>query len=100
MATEVHGTPRQDMDRFIKECARLFHNKRLEGHLSLSFCIQFFKQHVSIAFQCALAFIIERKIALANDACFRPPITIKSHNLHACNIRGVVCEIVSYNERH
>jgi hypothetical protein len=27
MAMEVHGTPRRDMDRFIKECARLFHKR-------------------------------------------------------------------------
>jgi hypothetical protein len=26
-----------------------FHDKQLRGHLSLSFCIQFFKQHVSTA---------------------------------------------------
>ncbi len=43
MATEMHGTPKQDMDRFIKECARLFHDKQSKSHLSLSFCIQFFK---------------------------------------------------------
>jgi hypothetical protein len=49
----------------------------------LSFCIRFFKQCVSIAFQRALAFAIERKIALASDVCSRPPITIRSHDLHA-----------------
>jgi hypothetical protein len=27
---------------------------------------------------------------LAGDACSKPPITIRPHNLHACNIRGVV----------
>ncbi len=27
MALEVHGTPRCDMDRFIKECAHIFHNR-------------------------------------------------------------------------
>ncbi len=43
MAMEVHNTPKRDMDRFIRECARLFHDKCLGGHLSLSFCIQFFK---------------------------------------------------------
>jgi hypothetical protein len=43
MATKVHGTPKQDMDHFIKECARLFHDKQSKSHLSLSFCIQFFK---------------------------------------------------------
>jgi len=50
MAMEVHGTPEHDMDRFIKECSYLFHNRRLGDHLSLSFCIYFFKQHVTIVF--------------------------------------------------
>jgi hypothetical protein len=27
MAMEVHSTPKGDKDRFIKECARLFHNR-------------------------------------------------------------------------
>jgi hypothetical protein len=80
MAMEVHGAPKHDMDCFIKECACLFHNRQLGDHLSLSFCIQFFRQRVSIALQCALAFGIERKIALVGDAC-RPPITIRSHYL-------------------
>jgi hypothetical protein len=43
MAMEVHGTPKQDMDHFIKECAHLFHDKQSKSHLSLAFCIQFFK---------------------------------------------------------
>jgi hypothetical protein len=47
---EVHDALRHDMDHFIKECAYLLHNRRSEGHLSLSFGIQFFKQYVSIAF--------------------------------------------------
>jgi hypothetical protein len=50
------------MDRFIRECAHIFHDKQLRGHLSLSFCIQFFKQRVNIAFQCALAFAIEETL--------------------------------------
>jgi hypothetical protein len=69
------------------------------NQLSLSFCIQFCRQHVSIAFQHALIFVIERKIALADHACSRPPITIRSHDLHADDIRGVVGEITSYHER-
>jgi len=28
MAVEVHGTPRCDMDRFIRECVRLFHHRQ------------------------------------------------------------------------
>ncbi len=44
MAMEVHDALRRDMDCFIRECAYIFHDRRLRGHLSLSFCIQFFKQ--------------------------------------------------------
>jgi len=43
VAMEVHDAPERDMDRFIKECVHLFHDRRSKGHLSLSFCIQFFK---------------------------------------------------------
>jgi hypothetical protein len=56
---EVHGAPGCDMDHFIKECGCFFHNKKLKDHLSLSFCIQFFRQCVSIALQHALAFVIK-----------------------------------------
>jgi hypothetical protein len=87
------------MDRSIKECARLFHYRQLKSHLSLSFCIQFFKRHVSFVFQCALTFVIERKIALAGDVCSRPPITVKSHDLHAGDIKGAMGEIASYHDR-
>ncbi len=101
MAMEVHGTPECDMDCFIKERVHLFHNRRSEGHLSLFFCIQFFKQCVSIAFQCALVFAIEGRLhwQLARDVCSKPPITIKSHNLHACDIREAMGEIISYHKR-
>jgi len=51
MAMEVHSAPERDMDCFIRECDCLFHDRQLGGHLSLSFCVQFFKQHVNIAFQ-------------------------------------------------
>jgi len=87
------------MDRFIRECARLFHSRQLGNHLSLSFYIQFFKHHVNFAFQRALAFAIERKFALAGDACFRFPIIIKSHDLHVGDIKGAMREIASYHER-
>jgi hypothetical protein len=87
------------MDHFIKECARLFHDKRLRDYLFLSFCIQFFRQHVSIALQRALASAIERKIALVGDVCFRLPITIRFHDLHVGDIRKVVGEKTSYHER-
>jgi hypothetical protein len=39
MTMEVHDTPKHDMDHFIRECAHLFHDKRLKGHSSLYFCI-------------------------------------------------------------
>jgi hypothetical protein len=42
MAMEVHGAPRCDMDHFIRECARLFHDKQSRDHLSLFFFTQFF----------------------------------------------------------
>ncbi len=73
--------------------------KQLGNHLSLSFCVQFFEQHVNIVFHHALACPIDRKIVLAGDACSKPPITIRSHDLHAGNIREVVGEIVFYHER-
>jgi hypothetical protein len=59
-----------------------------------------FKQHVRIVLQCALTFATKRKIALAGDVCSKPLITIKSHDLHPSNIRGVVGEIASYHERN
>jgi hypothetical protein len=80
---EVHDTLGCDMDHFIRECAYLFHDKQLKGHLSLSFCIQFFKQCVNIIFKNVLISTIERKIALAGDVYSNPPIIIKSHDLHA-----------------
>jgi len=55
--------------------------------------------HVSTVFQRALASIIERKIMLMSDACSRPPICIRSHNLHVDNIKGTVGEITSYHMR-
>jgi len=36
---------------------------------------------------------------LTSDVCFRPPITIRSHNLHASDIKRVVSEITSYHEK-
>ncbi len=81
MTMEVHDAPKRDMDRFFKECAHLLHDRLSKGHLSLSFCIQIFRQHVSITFQHVLTFIIKRKILLANDACFKPPLLL---NLTIC----------------
>ncbi len=50
MAMEVLNAPRHDMDHFIRKHVFIFHNTQLKDHLSLSFYIQFFKQHVNIAF--------------------------------------------------
>jgi len=36
---------------------------------------------------------------LTGDVCFRPPITIRFHNLHVGNIRGAMGVISSYHER-
>jgi hypothetical protein len=98
MATEVHNATRHDMDHFFKECAHLFHDRRSRGYLSLSFCIQFFKQHVNIAFQHVLASVTKKKIALASDACSKPPIIIRSHDLHAGDIKGAMGKIASYHK--
>jgi hypothetical protein len=97
MVMKVHSTSKHDMDCFIKECARLFHDRWSRNHSSLSFCIQFFKQCVNITFQCALAFAIESKITLAHDVCFRLPLLL-DHNLHAGDIKRVVSEIISYHK--
>jgi hypothetical protein len=65
----------------------------------MSFCIQFFRQHINIVLQHALPFTIKIKIAFASDAYSKALIIIKSHNLHDVNIRGDVGEIVLYHER-
>ncbi len=64
MAMEVHDAHGCNMDCFIKECAHLFHNRESNIHLSLSFCIQFFRQYISIDFLCPLTSIIKKKIVL------------------------------------
>jgi len=56
----------------------------------LSFCIQIFRQCVNIILQHILASNIKRKTLLVSDVCFKPPITIRSHDLHATNIKGAV----------
>jgi len=56
-------------------------------------------QHVNIVFQHALTFAIARKITLVGDACFRPLIIIRFHDLHVGDIIMVVDEIASYHER-
>jgi len=99
MTMEVHDTPRCDMNHFIRECVCLFHNRWSGGHSFVSFHNQFFKQRVNIVLQHVLTFAIEKKITLACDAFFRPPTTIKSHDLHASDIRGAMGEIASYHKR-
>jgi hypothetical protein len=87
MAMEVHVTSQFDMDCFIRECVHLFHNRQLEGHSSLYFCIQFCKQRVNIALQHALIFAIEMKITFVGDTYSKPSITIRSHDWHARDIK-------------
>jgi hypothetical protein len=36
---------------------------------------------------------------LTNDVCFKPPIIIRSHNLHTSDIKRVVGGIASYHEK-
>ncbi len=83
MAMEIHNIFERDMDHFIKECVHLFHNKQSKVHLSLSFCIKFFRQHVSIILQHVLTSILKRKVVLTGDVYFKPPFIIKFHNFHA-----------------
>jgi hypothetical protein len=97
MALKVHDTFKHDMDCFIGDYACFFHDRWSWGHLSLSFCIQFFRYYVNIVFQPALTSTIEKMIVLASDPYSRPPITIRPHDLHVGNIRGVVGEITSYH---
>jgi hypothetical protein len=68
------------------------HDKQLGDHLSLSFDIQFFRYCVNIAFQHALTLAIEKMIMLTSDAYSRPPITIRSHDLHVNGIKGAMHE--------
>jgi len=36
---------------------------------------------------------------LVSDACFRPPIIIRSHDLHVGDIRRTMGDVVSYHEK-
>jgi len=49
--------------------------------------------------QCALASIINNNIGLVGDAYSKPPIAIRSHDLHVGNIRRAMGVIASYYER-
>jgi len=39
MAMEVHNALECDMKHFVRECACIFHDRKLGNHLSLFFCI-------------------------------------------------------------
>ncbi len=52
---------------------------------------------MNIVVQCALTSTIKRKITLVGDVCIRPSITIRSHDLHAGDIKRVVDKIASYH---
>ncbi len=56
-------------------------------------------QHINISFQHVLTSAIERRIAFTCDACSKPPIIIRSHDLCASDIKRFICEIVSYREK-
>jgi len=99
MVMEVHNALGRDVDHFIRECAHFFMIDDQHFIYPCLFAFKFSRQRVSTALQHALTFAIEKKIELVSDACFRTPITIKSHDLHACDIRGAVDEIASYHER-
>jgi hypothetical protein len=99
MAMEVHNAPKHNINHFIKECARFFHNKRSRGHLSLFFNIQFFRQHVSIALWHALTSTIKRKITLVRDVYSKPSIIIRYHDSHVDDIRRAMGEITSFHKR-
>jgi hypothetical protein len=67
----------------------------IERSLILVLLHSIFQATFNIALQHALASVIERKITLASDACSRPPITIKFHDLHVADIKRVVGEVAS-----
>jgi hypothetical protein len=46
-----------------------------------------------------MAIVVRSLPFLRSDACSRPPTTIRSHDLHVGDIRGVEGEIASYHER-
>jgi hypothetical protein len=97
MAMEVYGTLVCDMDRFIEEHVCLFHNSRLGNHLSFFFAFNFLGSMLVLFLSMLKTYVRERKIALARNACSRPPIIIRSHDLHANNIKKVMGEITSYH---
>jgi hypothetical protein len=59
---EVHNIHECDMDRFIRECVHLFHDRRSKDNLSFLFLHSIFQPHINIAFQHALTFVVEKKL--------------------------------------
>ncbi len=76
-----------------------FHDSQSRDHLSLSFYIQFFRYYVNIAFQHSLTLAIKRMIMSTSDVYSRPPITIRSIDLHVDGIRRAMGEITSFHMR-
>jgi hypothetical protein len=64
-----------------------------------SFAFNFSNSMLTLFFQHVLTSVIKKKIALLGDACSKPPITIRSHNLHGGDIRGAMGEIAPYHKR-
>jgi hypothetical protein len=50
-------------------------------------------------FQHGLTFVIEMKVALVRDAFSSFAVNIRSHDLHAPDIKRAVGEIASYHKR-
>jgi len=46
IAVKVHSALGHDVNHFVRECIRLFHNRRSKGHLSLSFLHSNFQGNV------------------------------------------------------
>jgi hypothetical protein len=69
----------------------------IERLFILVFLHPIFQAMCSIVFQHALASVIERKITLMRDACFKASITITFHDLYVGDIRGAMNEITSYH---
>jgi hypothetical protein len=99
MAMEVHNTPKCDMDRFIRELFVIFTINNQNLIYLYLFAFNFSSNVLILLFNVLLASTINRKIALAGNVCSRPPITIKSHHLHAGDIKRVVGEITSYHRK-
>ncbi len=80
--------------------AHLFHDRQSEDHLSFFiFAFNFLSDVLVLLFNVLQLLLQNRKIVQVGDVCFRPPIVIRIHDLHASDIRGNMGEIASYHER-